>query len=93
MPPLALLTGLSIALICAAGVAAALGAPSWTMLVASLALALIAIAVAIAWLRYGRRQVPFRYLLAAPLYLLWKLPLYLSFALGRRERQWRRTER
>ncbi|MEM7137389.1 MAG: glycosyltransferase family 2 protein [Myxococcota bacterium] len=93
VPPLALLCGLALLL---AGVALAVvlvGAP-WSLLLApGLVLGIIALAVGLAWICHGRREVPFRYLLAAPLYLLWKLPLYLSFSVGRREREWRRTDR
>lgn len=93
VPPLALLTVLSILLLCAALAAIAMGAPMWTTGLAIVVPTTIGLGVALAWLRFGRHEVPFRYLLAAPLYVLWKLPLYVSFSLGRRERQWRRTER
>jgi cellulose synthase/poly-beta-1,6-N-acetylglucosamine synthase-like glycosyltransferase len=93
VPPLALLVGLSVL---TTGAAAALVMAEGSVLplwFASAALTAVAIAVGLAWVRYGRKSVPFRYLLVAPLYLLWKVPLYLSFSLGRRERRWRRTER
>ena len=48
---------------------------------------------ALGWLRYGRKLIPFRYLLLTPLYIAWKIPLYLAFLIGRREREWQRTER
>ena len=45
-----------------------------------------------AWFKFGRREIPGRALLSAPWYMLWKLPLYLSFV-TRRERSWIRTQR
>ncbi|MEM7436065.1 MAG: glycosyltransferase family 2 protein [Myxococcota bacterium] len=93
VPPLALLCGVSLLLLGAALAVVLAGAP-WALVAApGLVLGVIASAVGLAWLFHGRREVPFRYLLAAPLYLLWKVPLYLSFSLGRREREWRRTDR
>jgi glycosyltransferase involved in cell wall biosynthesis len=48
--------------------------------------------VLIAWWRFARDGVPFRSLLAVPVYVLVKLPLYATF-LFRRERTWVRTTR
>ncbi|MBN8814157.1 MAG: glycosyltransferase [Sphingomonas sp.] len=48
--------------------------------------------VFIAWLHGGRRWLSGTALLTAPLYILWKLPIYLGFV-RRRETEWRRTER
>jgi len=53
---------------------------------------IIATSVTIGWMRYGRSDLPLSALLAAPLYVLWKIPIYLTF-LVRREKQWVRTER
>lgn len=93
VPPMALLVALCAVLTLASAGLLLLGGPSVPLFVALTALLCVALGVGLGWARYGRRLVPFRYLLAAPLYLLWKLPLYLSFSLGRRERRWRRTER
>ncbi|MGB5810771.1 MAG: glycosyltransferase family 2 protein, partial [Polyangiales bacterium] len=93
VPPLALLVAMvTLTAIAAAVLLAATGAayPLW---IALASLGCVGLGVALAWIRFGRREVPFRYLFVAPLYLLWKVPLYLSFALGLREREWRRTER
>jgi len=48
--------------------------------------------VFVAWLHGGRRWLSGPALLTAPLYILWKLPIYLGFV-RRRETEWRRTER
>jgi glycosyltransferase involved in cell wall biosynthesis len=70
-----------------------LGGPAFPAWIAGIALALVALGVAAGWARYGRKTIPFRYLLLVPLYMIWKVPLYAAFVFGRRERQWRRTER
>ena len=75
------------------GVVVLVGGPSFPAWIAGIALAFVGLGVAIGWARYGRQTVPFRYLLVVPLYVIWKIPLYASFLVGRRERQWRRTER
>jgi cellulose synthase/poly-beta-1,6-N-acetylglucosamine synthase-like glycosyltransferase len=93
VPPLALLVGLSILFLGISGLLVFLGGPNFPVWTACIALALVSLGVGLGWLRYGREVVPFRYLLLVPLYVIWKVPLYASFLFGRRERQWRRTER
>ncbi len=93
VPPLALLVGLlALVTLLGAGVFL-LGGGALPLSIAGLALGLVAAGVAIGWARYGRKAIPFRYLLMVPFYVLWKIPLYASFLLGRREREWQRTER
>jgi hypothetical protein len=50
------------------------------------------LATFVAWLHGGRPWLRPGALLRAPLYVLWKLPIYLGF-LRRRETEWRRTPR
>lgn len=91
-PPLSLLVTLAAAATaaCVAG-GALLGAWGPTVLSAA-ALGLLAAALFAAWARFGRGYLPARALLGIPLYLLWKLPIYLNFV-RKRETQWVRTER
>lgn len=49
-------------------------------------------AILIAWYRFGRSDLPPQVFLMLPLYLLWKIPLYLRFLINP-ENQWVRTER
>ncbi len=49
-------------------------------------------AVLLAWAKFGQGDISLRQLLTIPLYVLWKIPLYLAF-LVRPEKQWIRTER
>jgi hypothetical protein len=45
-----------------------------------------------AWLKYGRRMLPLATLLAAPVYVAWKLPIYAKLLVAR-EKAWVRTDR
>jgi hypothetical protein len=40
---------------------------------------LISISIVGAWIKFGRGNLPIVALLAVPLYILWKIPLYLAF--------------
>lgn len=93
VPPLALLVGLLVLVFGAACGLTLLGGVAGPAWISGVALAMVGLGIALGWTRYGRAAVPFRYLLIVPLYLLWKVPLYASFLFGRREREWRRTQR
>ncbi|AUT02012.1 glycosyl transferase [Nostoc sp. CENA543] len=64
------------------------------MPVAILALAslLLLSGILIAWMKFGRTDLPLLQLLAIPLYILGKIPLYLKF-LVKPQNSWIRTER
>jgi cellulose synthase/poly-beta-1,6-N-acetylglucosamine synthase-like glycosyltransferase len=49
-------------------------------------------AVFAGWARFGRRNLPLKSLLAAPVYALWKIPIYAAFFL-KPQRSWVRTAR
>jgi cellulose synthase/poly-beta-1,6-N-acetylglucosamine synthase-like glycosyltransferase len=68
------------------------GGSLWPAVVLASTGAAVVLAIAAAWLKYGREALPFTALLAVPFYLVWKIPLYLSF-IWRGEREWKRTER
>lgn len=92
VPPLVLLMiaeALTLALL--AGLAARGAAASPFAMLAALLTWLVAMLL-IAWARFGRAQVRGWQLLAIPIYMLWKLPLYIA-ALLRPERRWQRTDR
>ena len=93
VPPLSLLVttllGLTLATL-ALGIATHV----WTAAaIATSSLTMVAAGTFLAWIRFGRKLVPLRYALCIPAYLLWKVPIYLAFAVGRRQRTWNRTER
>lgn len=93
VPPLALLVGLLVLSAAMSTLLVVFGGSAVPAWISVIGLTLVGIGVAAAWARYGRKLIPFRYLLLVPLYLAWKIPLYAAFLLGRRERRWQRTER
>ena len=50
------------------------------------------LAILATWIRFGRERLPLRSLLAVPIYILGKVPIYVAFLL-RPQRAWVRTER
>ena len=92
VPPLALLLlAASLDLLLVAGLSLS-GADSAPALLLIALLTLVGLTLLIAWWREARALLPARDLLRAPLYLLWKLPLYLTF-FTRRQTDWNRTRR
>lgn len=92
VPPLALLVSLTglATIIC---MLLAFTGAGWSAAGAcGAALGTIALLLAFNWWWNGRGTVRGETLLRVPLYLLWKLPVYLRLA-GRRESQWVRTKR
>ena len=69
-----------------------LGATTLPLLIAGGAGLSLLIAVLVGWAAYCREQVPLVALVAAPFYIVIKLPIYLAFLISRQER-WVRTER
>jgi cellulose synthase/poly-beta-1,6-N-acetylglucosamine synthase-like glycosyltransferase len=55
-------------------------------------LAALSLCILLAWVRFGRQTLPASALLAAPLYVVWKMPVYFTF-LRRGQKEWVRTER
>lgn len=92
VPPLALLVMLAAAAFLAAGLAAIAGASVGPLLLSALVLAMLVLAVGLAWVRFGREIVGFSTLLMAAGYALRKLPLYVAF-LVRRQVTWVRSKR
>ena len=92
VPPLALLCLLWTVVAAGAVAVAAAGSGRLPAIVSGAAGGALALSVFLAWARHGRRQLPGGMLLLAPLYVLWKIPVYLAF-LFRRQRSWVRTPR
>ena len=93
VPPLALLVMIAGAATAAAGLATLLGVSSLPLAILLGALALVAIAVLGAWIKFGGERLPLRYAFVVPLYVLWKIPLYLTFFLRGKHKVWERTRR
>ncbi|MBO9574676.1 MAG: glycosyltransferase [Sphingobium sp.] len=92
VPPLALLMMLGMAALGATLILALLGASLLPAAAMFVTMALATIALGIAWSREGHIAVSGATLLRIPLYLLWKLPVYLKLAKGK-QAEWVRTER
>ncbi len=92
VPPVALLLVLAFAALLLSAVLAALGG-AWSPAMALGGMTLLAIGgIALAWTREGRSHLTAAALIRAPLYVLWKLPIYLRL-LGGRAAGWTRTRR
>ena len=90
VPPLALLVMMLNTAFVASATAGLLGA-SWlpAKLLAAGVMAVV-ISLFCAWSRFGRKIVPMSGLVAAPLYMAWKVPMYFAF-LFKRHTEWNRT--
>ena len=94
VPPLALFALLNVVVLgVAAGLTAATGSDWWPVAVQGGLLVLAGLAVFAAWLREGREFVSLGTLARTPLYVLWKVPLYLGLARRGAPGDWLRTGR
>ena len=50
------------------------------------------LAIGMAWAKFGRTDIPLHKLLIIPIYVLWKIPIYLKF-LVKPQKVWERTNR
>jgi cellulose synthase/poly-beta-1,6-N-acetylglucosamine synthase-like glycosyltransferase len=92
IPPLSFLMLGLIAILGASGALQLAGGSPWPAGVTLAAMMMMGTAVFAGWARFARHAVPLSAMLAAPLYILWKLPIYVGFVV-RRETRWVRTER
>jgi cellulose synthase/poly-beta-1,6-N-acetylglucosamine synthase-like glycosyltransferase len=92
VPPLSLLVALNTAIFIAGLLAIGVGAGWQPSVISGVALGLLAASIGLAWWRFARDWMAFRFLLSVPFYVLSKLPLYATF-LFRRESAWVRTAR
>jgi len=90
--PLSLLVMVWAAVMTTAVALAALGGLLWPVQIAAVAGSALLLAVLLAWLRYGRSELKLAQLLMVPVYVLWKIPLYILYAV-RPQKQWVRTQR
>lgn len=94
IPPFALLILLDVlALAVGAGLGWIAPAHHWPLLCLSGALILALAALALAWANGGSRFVSLRNLARAPLYVAWKLPMYIKLAVAGAPKEWLRTGR
>jgi cellulose synthase/poly-beta-1,6-N-acetylglucosamine synthase-like glycosyltransferase len=93
VPPLALFVVLQGAAVAGALGVFVLGGSPLPVAIALSGGALVALGLGAAWIAHGRNVLPLRDLASIPRYVLWKLPLYGSFARGGPHGEWERTER
>jgi cellulose synthase/poly-beta-1,6-N-acetylglucosamine synthase-like glycosyltransferase len=94
VPPLTMLLFLD----CAAFVIAAVvtwltGAQAWPLLLLAGAVLLVAVGLILVWFAGGSRFVSLRSAACVPLYLLWKVPLYIGLLRRGSPKEWVRTRR
>ena len=93
VPPLALFVLLEGAAVTGALALAVVGGSTVPLAVALGGGALLGLGLGAAWLTHGRTVLPLADLAKIPRYMLWKLPLYSSFARRGPHGEWERTER
>ena len=94
IPPLALFTFINLAALAAMStIVFVLDAGLLPLAVFAAVSGLAAVLVLAAWLTEGRQFVSLKVLARIPLYLVWKVPLYLSLARRGAPREWLRTRR
>lgn len=94
VPPLALFALLNVAaFLAASALVLASGAASWPVVGQFVLLAFALTAVLIAWAREGRDFISLGVLARLPLYILWKVPMYLGLARRGIPKEWLRTGR
>jgi cellulose synthase/poly-beta-1,6-N-acetylglucosamine synthase-like glycosyltransferase len=93
VPPIALL----VVLLCAGALATwgigQLGGSFFPLALFATAAAFVVAGVFAAWFKFGRTTFPARYILMIPFYVVWKIPLYWSFAFRGPYATWERAER
>ena len=94
IPPLALFALLNVAaLIVAAALVLAFGGAWWPVVAQLILLMLAMFAVLVAWAREAREFISLGVLARLPLYVIWKLPMYLGLARRGTPKEWLRTGR
>lgn len=92
IPPLALWAAIGFLLTVMTGGLAIFTGVTLPFILQSCGNGLFLLAVASAWAQWGRKDLSLSQVLAIPLYILWKIPIYFNFIL-QPEQSWVRTER
>jgi len=92
VPPLALLMLAALGALALAGLLGVLAENFLPVLCLGGLLGAVALLLAAVWYREARGLLPWTALVRAPLYMVWKIPIYLAF-FTRRRTDWQRTGR
>jgi cellulose synthase/poly-beta-1,6-N-acetylglucosamine synthase-like glycosyltransferase len=92
VPPIAMHMLLGMAVMAATAPLALGDQAIYPFLAAAIAMSVLLILLFLAWLKEGRRVLPLRALALAPIYVAWKVPIYLGLFL-KRQTAWKRTRR
>lgn len=92
IPPLALWSMIGIGLTLVTGLMAAISEYRLPFQIQLVADGLLATSVLLSWAVWGRKILGFSQLIAVPLYILWKIPIYIK-AVFKPETTWVRTKR
>lgn len=92
IPPLSLLVMLWLSTLGLSVLVVLVGGASISMLILAIEGMLLLIAILAVWIRFIKSDLPIGTLLSVPLYILWKIPLYLTFLINP-QTKWVRTER
>lgn len=92
VPPLAFLIAATAGLVAVLAVLTLFGAPLAPLAILIAMGSLAGLGIVLAWAKEGRDVLSAGALLQAPLYVLWKLPIYLKLLTGHRS-GWERTRR
>ena len=94
IPPLALFAIVNLAaLVISAAFTFVLGLEWWPVLSLLCVLAIAFLAILLAWFREGREFISLGVLVRLPLYVIWKIPMYLGLARRGAPSEWLRTGR
>lgn len=70
-----------------------IGGNSWVPFAVSMfSMGFAGLAIFAAWTKFGRKMLPLVTLLLIPMYVLWKMPIYMKMLVAR-EKTWERTDR
>ena len=92
VPPIALHILLGMVIMVATALLALGDQAIHPFLATAIAMSGVLILLFLAWLKEGRQVLPLRALALAPIYVVWKVPIYLGLLL-KRQTAWKRTRR
>lgn len=92
IPPLALWVMIGIGLVMGSGLLALLTGAVTPLMVQTISIALLTASLLIAWQNWSKEELPLLRLLSIPLYIIWKIPIYIKFIFFP-EKSWVRTDR